>query len=176
MGYGRQIATALNAWCCRSELREDGEEATVASLQLRAGGTSGWAVAEGKEKMGCNDAGRSVSSRSGRAFGDGSGEQRNPGGCDSDGRASSVAVTETAALPRLVVTALIVMVPGANVRCAVLGRRRVLDSRRLHNREAAVHRTGVQLRRLGQTNGEPEREHAGETARDPIAVHGSNIR
>jgi len=29
--------------------------------------------------------------------------------------------------------------------------------------EATVHGTCVQLDRLGQTNGEPEREHAGET-------------
>ena len=39
-----------------------------------------------------------------------------------------------------------------------------------------MHRARVQLHRLGHTHGEPEREHAGETAGDPIATHSSNIR
>jgi hypothetical protein len=38
-----------------------------------------------------------------------------------------------------------------------------------------VHRTGVQLHWLGQTNGEPQPEHTGETTGDPVSVHASNI-
>ena len=45
----------------------------------------------------------------------------------------------------------------------------------LLNGEPAVHRTGVKLHRLGQTNGEPQGEHAGETTRDPMSAHESNI-
>jgi len=41
--------------------------------------------------------------------------------------------------------------------------------------EATVHGTGVQLDRLGQTHGEPQREHAGETTGDPMSAHASNI-
>jgi len=48
--------------------------------------------------------------------------------------------------------------------------------RRLPEGEAAMHGTSMQLHRLGETNGEPEREHAGETAGYPIAMHESNIR
>ena len=46
----------------------------------------------------------------------------------------------------------------------------------LLHREATVHDTDMQLHGLGQTNGEPERKHAGEAAGDPTTAHGSNIR
>ncbi len=42
--------------------------------------------------------------------------------------------------------------------------------------QAAVHGTRMQLYRLGQTYSEPDRQHAGETAGDPVAAHASNIR
>jgi len=42
--------------------------------------------------------------------------------------------------------------------------------------ETAMHRTGVQLHRLGQTDGKPERQHAGETTGDKSSAHESNIR
>ena len=69
-------------------------------------------------------------------------------------------------------------VPGASIRRDVLRRRSVAVRRGdtyLFDGEAAVHRTGVKLHRLGQTNGEPQREHAGETTGDPMSAHESNI-
>jgi hypothetical protein len=85
---------------------------------------------------------------------------------ESDWRASSAAVTKAAALSRLTVGILTVMeVTGASVRREVFHRRGVaVRGDRAHfDSEATVHGTGVQLDRLGQTNGEPERQHAGET-------------
>jgi hypothetical protein len=80
---------------------------------------------------------------------------------------------------RLVVTALIVVrVCWAKVRRGMY-RFRGLSARTgdgLLNRETTMHATCMQLRRLGQTYGEPEREHAGETSRDPVTTHGSKIR
>lgn len=138
------------------------------SPQLGARGASWWAVAKRKEKMRCDNAGGSVGNLGRRAFGDRNREQRDPGGGKVELRASSVAVAEAAALPRLAVAALIVVrVPGPSVRRAMPGRRRVavgVSRRRLRHREAAMHGAGVQLHRLGQTNGEPERKHGCETA------------
>jgi hypothetical protein len=80
---------------------------------------------------------------------------------------------------RLVVTALIVVrMRWAKVRRG-MHRFRGVSGRTgdgLLNRETTMHGTRVQLRRLRQTNGEPEGEHAGETSRDPVTTHGSNIR
>ena len=43
------------------------------------------------------------------------------------------------------------------------------------DRQTAVHGARMQLSRLGQTNGEPHRHDTGETAKDGIPTHGSNI-
>lgn len=148
-------------------------------FQLRARGTNGWAVAEGKEKLSSDEAGGIVSKLGRRTFDDGNGRQRNAHRNNPDRRASSIAVTKTAALPRLTVAVLVVMeVPGASV-CREVSRCRSVavrdDGTHLLNGEATVHRTGVQLHRLGQTHGEPQREHAGETTGDPMSAHASNI-
>jgi hypothetical protein len=164
--------------------REDSTEATDVSPQgLCARGTSWWAVAEGKEKVGRDDAGRMVADVGRRGFGDGDREQRNPGGGNSEWGASGVAVTQARALPRSAVVALIVVgMACPSMRCAMLGRRRGRREamrpvgRRLHDGEATVHGARMQLHRLGHTYGEPGRKHTGETARDPVTAHGSNIR
>ena len=41
--------------------------------------------------------------------------------------------------------------------------------------ETAVHGAGVQLRRLGQTDGEPEGQNPRESAEQPTVMHVSNI-
>ena len=163
--------------------REDSTEATDVSPQgLCARGTSWWAVAEWKEKVGRDDTGRIVADFGRRGFGDGNREQRNPGGGNSDWGATGVAVTEARALPRLAVVALIVVgVPCPGTCCAMPGRRRgerpmCPAGRRLHDGEATVHGASMQLHRLGHTYGEPGRKHTGKTARDPVTAHGSNIR
>ena len=128
--------------------------------------------------MGCGDAGRIVANDVGRGLDDRSREQRDPTSGKSEGGASGIAVTQAAALPGLAVVVLLIMgVADAGVRPGILTRRRVpVRPGGLANGEATVHGTGMQLRRLGQTNGEPQREHAGETSRDPVTTHGSNIR
>jgi hypothetical protein len=57
-------------------------------------------------------------------------------------------------------------VAGASRSREMFGRRRMAvraSSADFLNRKAAVHRTGVKLHRLCQTNGKPQRKHAGET-------------
>ena len=81
-------------------------------------------------------------------------------------------------MARLVVAALIpVVVARTRTRSVVAGRWDMCGDRRaLDDRETTVHRARVQLYRLGQTHGEPEREDAGETARHQVTTHDSNIR
>jgi len=43
------------------------------------------------------------------------------------------------------------------------------------HRQLSVHGARVQLRRLRQTNGEPDGEQTGQSAEDPVATHASNI-
>ena len=79
---------------------------------------------------------------------------------ESNWRASNAAVAKTAALSRLTVGIVTVMeVTGASVRREMFRRRGVaVRGDRAHlDREATVHGTGVQLDRLGQTHGEPQR-------------------
>lgn len=139
--------------------RKSGGKRRTCRSQLCARGTSRWGVAERKEKPGGNDTGRIVSKIGRQTFDDRNCRQRNARRGDSDWRASSVAVTKTAALPRLVVAALIVMiVPGTSAPRELLRRRSVAvcgDRSHLLDGEATVHGTGVELHRLGQTNGEP---------------------
>ena len=145
-------------------------------LQLCARGASWRAVAEGKEKAGRNDELGSIGKTISRGFNERRVEKGNRCRCNSDWRASSVTITEAAALARLAVAALIVVIVPDTGTCCVVISPMCADSPVLDDREATVHCTRVQLHRLGQTHGEPEREHAGETARDPITTHGSNIR
>ena len=73
---------------------------------------------------------------------------------------------------------IVMEVAGASVGREMFRCRRVAvsaDSIHLLDGEATVHGAGVQLHRLGQTNGEPQREHAGETTGDPMSAHASNI-
>jgi hypothetical protein len=68
-------------------------------LQLRAGGTTWRAVAEGKEKTWGDQARGTVGEPRRRHFTDRDREQGDPRRGDSDRGASSVAITEAAALP-----------------------------------------------------------------------------
>jgi len=43
------------------------------------------------------------------------------------------------------------------------------------DRQAPVHDARVELHRLGQTNGEPDGQDAGETAEEQSATHATNI-
>ncbi len=78
-------------------------------LQLRAGGTSRWTVAEGKKEGGRDKPGGRVVEISRRPVDGRIREKRDTGGSNPDGVASSAAVTKTTALQRLVVGVLIVV-------------------------------------------------------------------
>ena len=146
-------------------------EATGLSLQLRARGTSRWAVAERKEEIGRNDTWRVVDELGSRGFGCSNRQQRDPSGGNPDRRASSVAVTDASALSRLAVAALFVVVGVSGCHGSVY-----VAGRCLNDSQATMHCAGVQLCRLGQTYGEPGRKHTGENARDQVTAHGENIR
>ena len=69
-----------------------------------------------------------------------------------------------------IVVRLIVGMTGRGVRCSVMRATAVHA-----DRQRAVHDTRVQLSRLRQTNGEPDREDTGQTAKESTMTHGSNI-
>jgi hypothetical protein len=66
---------------------------------------------------------------------------------------------------------------GPSARSEMLGCRGMLVRRTsgLLDCEPTMHRTSVQLHRLGQTYGKPKRQQAGETTGDQSSAHGSNI-
>jgi len=97
-------------------------EATDVSLQLRARGTSRWAVAERKEEIGCDDAWRVVDELGRRRFGCSNRQQGDPSGGNPDLGASGVTIAEASAVSRLTVAALIVVrVSGLRACCAMSG-------------------------------------------------------
>ena len=135
---------------------------------LRDSSGTGWPVRVGEEERRCRDAPRAQSRRValGRIRrdnldGDASAEYRRV-------RAARAAGAETGAvLGGVVAVGRAVMNPGYVVRNRTV---------RMHTRRAgAVHRTRMQRRRLGQTEGEPESDERGKHASGPGTAHGTNI-
>jgi hypothetical protein len=89
---------------------------------------------------------------------------------DKGRRVASVAIAETAALLRLVVTL------GRRVRVVRhrTVRVRLVRPRRL-DCKPAMHNAQVELHRLGEANAQPDRHDSGESAKKPIVSHATNI-
>lgn len=129
-----------------------------------------------------NQRGRRVSESRSRAL-DLKRDELRPRSREPDESLAGVAIAEARALFRLAVAALVVMgVTGHRMRrtgprvCAM--RRSAVHARALHryvDRQPAVHDARMQLRRLGQTDGEPDRHEAGEATEESSATHDTNI-
>lgn len=152
-------------------------ELAPAGRQLRARGRARWAVGERKEILRRNQRWREVGENCSRNFDLDQGELHRGRG-EPDRSPASAAIADAGALLRLAVGPLVVMrmtshrVCGSDsaVRSTVYG-----GTCRNIDRQAPVHDARVKLRRLGQTDGEPDGDDAGETAEDSSASHASNI-
>ena len=89
------------------------------------------------------------------------------------------AIADAAALFRRIVAPLVVMgVTSHDVRGSNSAMRWSGVHSGVHrdiDRQATVHDARVKLRRLGQTDGEPDGDDAGETAEDSSVTHATNI-
>jgi hypothetical protein len=129
-----------------------------------------------------NQRGRGVGENRSRALDLKRGKLR-PSSSEADWGLSRTAIAEAGALLRLAVGALIVMGvtrhrvgrTGCNVRGMGRSAVHARALRRDVDRQPTVHDARVELRRLRQTDGEPNGYDAGETAEKSSATHESNI-
>jgi hypothetical protein len=144
-------------------------ELAPASGQLGARGSAGRAVREGKEKMRRNDRRRGVAENRSRTFQLDRRDLRRRRG-EADRSLASAAITEAGALLRVAIGVSVMLgMTGHRVRrsrSAVRGYAVHDGVHRDVDRQPAVHDARVELHRLGQTDGEPDGQNAGETAEE----------